>query len=57
MCQKLRSTVPASMPGIFLLDGNTPLDLDKEESARTSANKWAHGWQGAAAFVLLRRLV
>merc|ERR1712199_124584 len=29
----LLRTVPAAMPGIFFLSGDTPLDVDNEESA------------------------
>merc|ERR1712013_932569 len=32
-CQPLLRTVPAAMPGIFFLSGDTPLDVDNEESA------------------------
>merc|ERR1712139_471928 len=32
-CQTLLRTVPAAMPGIFFLSGDTPLDVDNEESA------------------------
>merc|ERR1711988_1055623 len=32
-CQTLLRTVPPAMPGIFFLSGDTPLDVDNEESA------------------------
>merc|ERR1712046_194198 len=32
-CETLLRTVPAAMPGIFFLSGDTPLDVDNEESA------------------------
>merc|ERR1712232_1068027 len=32
-CQTLLRTVPAAMPGIFFLSGDTPIDVDNEESA------------------------
>merc|ERR1712110_1400885 len=31
--QALKRTVPSAMPGIFFLSGDTPLDVDNEESA------------------------
>merc|ERR1712087_580674 len=38
-CQTLLRTVPAAMPGIFFLSGDTPLDVDNEESATINLNK------------------
>merc|ERR1712137_1538026 len=38
-CQTLLRTVPASMPGIFFLSGDTPLDVDNEESASINLSK------------------
>merc|ERR1711934_278809 len=32
-CQTLLRTVPAAMPGIFFLSGDTPLDVDNEDTA------------------------
>merc|ERR1711988_1334001 len=32
-CETLLRTVPPAMPGIFFLSGDTPLDVDNEESA------------------------
>merc|ERR1712031_70174 len=37
-CQTLLRTVPAAMPGIFFLSGDTPLDVDNEESATINLN-------------------
>merc|ERR1712050_466608 len=34
----LLRTVPAAMPGIFFLSGDTPLDVDNEESATINLN-------------------
>merc|ERR1712226_474436 len=34
----LKRTVPAAMPGIFFLSGDTPLDVDNEESATINLN-------------------
>lgn len=38
-CQTLLRTVPASMPGIFFLSGDTPLSVDNEESATINLSK------------------
>merc|ERR1739848_171093 len=38
-CQTLLRTVPAAMPGIFFLSGDTPLDVDNEETATINLNK------------------
>merc|ERR1712183_228605 len=38
-CQTLLRTVPPSMPGIFFLSGDTPLDVDNEESATINLSK------------------
>merc|ERR1711976_688878 len=38
-CQTLLRTVPISMPGIFFLSGDTPLDVDNEESATINLSK------------------
>merc|ERR1712083_835091 len=35
----LKRTVPSAMPGIFFLSGDTPLDVDNEESATINLNK------------------
>jgi len=37
-CETLLRTVPAAMPGIFFLSGDTPLDVDNEESATINLN-------------------
>lgn len=37
--QCLLRTVPAAMPGIFFLSGDTPLDVDNEETASINLNK------------------
>merc|ERR1712226_915668 len=37
-CQTLLRTVPSAMPGIFFLSGDTPLDVDNEESATINLN-------------------
>jgi len=38
-CQTLLRTVPAAMPGIFFLSGDTPLNVDNEETATINLNK------------------
>merc|ERR1711988_1378726 len=38
-CQTLLRTVPAAMPGIFFLSGDTPLDVDNEDSATINLSK------------------
>merc|ERR1712040_17022 len=38
-CTTLLRTVPAAMPGIFFLSGDTPLDVDNEESATINLSK------------------
>merc|ERR1719421_2748152 len=37
--QTLLRTVPPTMPGIFFLSGDTPLDVDNEESATINLSK------------------
>merc|ERR1712146_22384 len=37
--QTLLRTVPAAMPGIFFLSGDTPLDVDNEETATINLSK------------------
>merc|ERR1712157_282187 len=37
--QCLLRTVPAAMPGIFFLSGDTPLDVDNEDTASISLSK------------------
>jgi len=38
-CRTLLRTVPTAMPGIFFLSGDTPLDVDNEESATINLSK------------------
>merc|ERR1712048_665668 len=38
-CQTLLRTVPSAMPGIFFLSGDTPLDVDNEETASINLSK------------------
>merc|ERR1712039_20587 len=38
-CQTLLRTVPTAMPGIFFLSGDTPIDVDNEESASINLSK------------------
>merc|ERR1712014_555657 len=38
-CITLLRTVPVAMPGIFFLSGDTPLDVDNEESATINLSK------------------
>merc|ERR1712100_127488 len=38
-CQTLLRTVPPAVPGIFFLSGDTPLDVDNEESATINLSK------------------
>merc|ERR1711935_721081 len=38
-CETLLRTVPPAMPGIFFLSGDTPLDVDNEESATINLSK------------------
>merc|ERR1711953_1044206 len=38
-CQTLLRTVPAAMPGIFFLSGDTPLDVDNEDTATINLSK------------------
>merc|ERR1712176_72585 len=43
----LKRTVPSAMPGIFFLSGDTPLDVDNEESATINLNAMNKRHQGA----------
>merc|ERR1712048_1272523 len=45
-CQTLLRTVPAAMPGIFFLSGDTPLDVDNEESATINLSKMNKMYKG-----------
>jgi len=38
-CQTLLRTVPPAMPGIFFLSGDTPLDVDNEDTATINLSK------------------
>merc|ERR1712151_1104174 len=38
-CETLLRTVPPAMPGIFFLSGDTPLDVDNEETATINLSK------------------
>lgn len=45
-CQTLLRTVPVAMPGIFFLSGDTPLDVDNEESASINLSKMNELFKG-----------
>merc|ERR1712151_834451 len=45
-CKTLLRTVPAAMPGIFFLSGDTPLDVDNEESATINLSKMNERFAG-----------
>merc|ERR1712157_172408 len=45
-CQTLLRTVPASMPGIFFLSGDTPLDVDNEDAATINLSKMNELFKG-----------
>lgn len=45
-CQTLLRTVPAAMPGIFFLSGDTPLDVDNEETATMNLSKMNELFKG-----------
>merc|ERR1712039_446300 len=45
-CQTLLRTVPAAMPGIFFLSGDTPVDVDNEESATINLSKMNELFRG-----------
>merc|ERR1719310_2186778 len=45
-CQTLLRTVPSAMPGIFFLSGDTPLDVDNEESATINLSKMNELFKG-----------
>merc|ERR1711862_226435 len=45
-CQTLLRTVPAAMPGIFFLSGDTPLDCDNEETATINLSAMNERWAG-----------
>merc|ERR1711904_750661 len=51
-CQTLLRTVPAAMPGIFFLSGDTPLDVDNEESATINLSKMNELFAGKLPWTL-----
>merc|ERR1719487_2415174 len=51
-CQTLLRTVPAAMPGIFFLSGDTPLDVDNEESASINLSKMNELYAGKLPWTL-----
>merc|ERR1712157_126769 len=51
-CQTLLRTVPSAMPGIFFLSGDTPLDVDNEESATINLSKMNELFKGKLPWTL-----
>merc|ERR1712024_439079 len=51
-CQTLLRTVPAAMPGIFFLSGDTPLDVDNEETATINLSKMNELYKGKLPWAL-----
>merc|ERR1712224_262595 len=51
-CQTLLRTVPAAMPGIFFLSGDTPLDVDNEETATINLSKMNELFKGKLPWTL-----
>merc|ERR1712014_328123 len=51
-CQTLLRTVPAAMPGIFFLPGDTPLDVDNEETATINLSKMNELFAGRLPWTL-----
>merc|ERR1711881_553639 len=51
-CQTLLRTVPAAMPGIFFLSGDTPLDCDNEETATINLSKMNELFAGKLPWTL-----
>merc|ERR1712066_336306 len=45
-CMTLLRTVPAAMPGIFFLSGDTPIDVDNEETATINLSKMNELFEG-----------
>merc|ERR1711988_1728378 len=45
-CQTLLRTVSPAMPGIFFLSGDTPLDVDNEDSATINLSKMNELFKG-----------
>jgi len=50
--QTLLRTVPAAMPGIFFLSGDTPIDVDNEETASINLNKMNELFAGKLPWTL-----
>merc|ERR1712007_396430 len=50
--QTLLRTVPAAMPGIFFLSGDTPLDVDNEETATNNLSKMNELFKGKLPWTL-----
>merc|ERR1712072_229371 len=50
--ETLLRTVPAAMPGIFFLSGDTPLDVDNEETASINLNKMNELYKGKLPWAL-----
>merc|ERR1711988_1165292 len=48
----LKRTVPSAMPGIFFLSGDTPLDVDNEESATINLSKMNELYAGKLPWTL-----
>jgi len=51
-CKTLLRTVPCAMPGIFFLSGDTPLDVDNEETATVNLNKMNELFKGKLPWTL-----
>merc|ERR1711934_721602 len=51
-CQTLLRTVPSAMPGIFFLSGDTPLDVDNEETATINLSKMNELFKGKLPWTL-----
>merc|ERR1719478_762102 len=51
-CRTLLRTVPTAMPGIFFLSGDTPLDVDNEESATINLSKMNELYAGKLPWTL-----
>merc|ERR1712151_287546 len=51
-CETLLRTVPAAMPGIFFLSGDTPIDVDNEETATINLSKMNELYEGKLPWAL-----
>merc|ERR1719261_2120517 len=51
-CKTLLRTVPCAMPGIFFLSGDTPLDVDNEETATINLSKMNELFKGKLPWTL-----